>query len=129
MLEAARRAGAAQTFLIVQPMAAAIGASLPIHEPPWSQHLVIVPTAALVGALPLTPSGVGTLELALEELYKAMPAGSQVVAGDGTLVGIGRRATEIVVALVGLMFYLTHRREVEEVYHEAEVASELADSV
>ena len=33
VLEAARRAGAAQTFLIEQPMAAAIGASRPIHEP------------------------------------------------------------------------------------------------
>ena len=33
MLEAARRAGAAQTYLIEQPMAAAIGAALPIHEP------------------------------------------------------------------------------------------------
>ena len=33
MLEAARRAGAAATYLIEQPMAAAIGASLPIHEP------------------------------------------------------------------------------------------------
>ena len=33
VLEAARRAGAAQTFLIEQPMAAAIGASLPNHEP------------------------------------------------------------------------------------------------
>ena len=33
VLEATRRAGAAQTYLIEQPMAAAIGASLPIHEP------------------------------------------------------------------------------------------------
>ena len=33
VLEATRRAGAAQTFLIEQPMAAAIGAGLPIHEP------------------------------------------------------------------------------------------------
>ena len=33
VLEAARRAGAAQTYLLEQPMAAAIGASLPIHEP------------------------------------------------------------------------------------------------
>jgi uncharacterized membrane protein YbhN (UPF0104 family) len=105
-----------------------VAVALPIHEPPWSQHMVMVPTAALVGALPLTPSGVGTTELALEELYKAMPSGNQVVAGDGTLVGIGRRATEIAVALVGLVFYLTHRREVEEVYHEAEVASNLAEA-
>jgi uncharacterized membrane protein YbhN (UPF0104 family) len=104
-----------------------VARALPIHEPPWSQHMVIVPVAALVGALPLTPSGVGTMELAIEELYKAMPGGTQVVAGDGTLVGIGRRATEIAVALVGLVFYLTHRREVEEVYAEAEEAAEIPD--
>jgi rod shape-determining protein MreB and related proteins len=33
VLEAARRAGATTAFLIEQPMAAAIGAQLPIHEP------------------------------------------------------------------------------------------------
>jgi rod shape-determining protein MreB len=33
VIEAARRAGAADAHLIEQPMAAAIGASLPIHEP------------------------------------------------------------------------------------------------
>ncbi len=33
VLEAARRAGASTTYLIEQPMAAAIGAGLPIHEP------------------------------------------------------------------------------------------------
>ena len=33
VVEAARRAGAAEAHLIEQPMAAAIGASLPIHEP------------------------------------------------------------------------------------------------
>ncbi len=33
VLDAARRAGAAQTHLIAQPLAAAIGAALPIHEP------------------------------------------------------------------------------------------------
>ena len=33
VLEATRRAGASQTYLIEQPMAGAIGAGLPIHEP------------------------------------------------------------------------------------------------
>ena len=33
VLEAARRAGAASTYLLEQPMAAAIGAGLDIHEP------------------------------------------------------------------------------------------------
>ena len=42
------------------------------------------------------------------------------MAGDGTLVGIGRRATDIAVALFGLAFYLSNRSEVREVYAEAE---------
>jgi hypothetical protein len=42
------------------------------------------------------------------------------MAGDGTLVGIGRRATDIAVALIGLAFYLSNRSEVREVYAEAE---------
>jgi uncharacterized membrane protein YbhN (UPF0104 family) len=92
---------------------------LPIQAPSWEQHLVIVPIAGIVGAVPLTPSGLGTTELAIEELYKRMP-GIQVMQGDGTLVGIGRRATDIAVALIGLTFYLTHRSEVREVYAEAE---------
>ena len=97
-----------------------VSRGLPIHGPSWSEHLVIVPVAGLVGAIPLTPSGLGTTEFAIEELYKTMPGGDQVATGDGTLVGLGRRATDIVVALVGLGFYLSHRREVDEVFAEAE---------
>jgi glycosyltransferase 2 family protein len=81
--------------------------------------LVIVPIAGIVGAVPLTPSGLGTTELVIEELYKRMP-GVKVMPGDGTLVGIGRRATDIAVALIGLAFYLANRSEVQEVYAEAE---------
>ncbi len=97
-----------------------VARGLPIHEPSWSEHLVIVPVAGLVGAIPLTPSGLGTTEFVVEELYKTMPGGAEVVTGDGTLVGLGRRATDIVVALFGLGFYLSHRREVDEVFAEAE---------
>jgi hypothetical protein len=32
--------------------------------------------------------------------------------------------TELAVALVGLLFYFTHRRQVEEVYAEAEAIEE-----
>jgi len=79
----------------------------------------------LVGAIPLTPSGLGTTEYAIEELYKTMPGGDQIEKGDGTIVGVGRRLTDIAVALVGLGFYLSHRREVQEVFAEAE---EVADA-
>jgi uncharacterized protein (TIRG00374 family) len=101
-----------------------VARGLPIHEPPWAEHLVIVPVAGLVGAIPLTPSGLGTTEFAIEELYKVMPGGHQIEKGDGTLVGVGRRLTDIAVALVGLGFYLSHRREVEEVFAEAEEAAD-----
>lgn len=101
-----------------------IARGLQIDAPPWSQHVVIVPVAGIVSAIPLTPSGLGTMEFAVEELYKAMPNGAAIHQGDGTLVGLGRRATDIVVALAGLAFYLTHRREVDEVLAEAEELSE-----
>jgi uncharacterized protein (TIRG00374 family) len=97
-----------------------IARGLPMNEPSWSEHLVIVPVAGLVGAIPLTPNGLGTTEYAIEELYKTMPGGVDVVNGDGTLVGLGRRVTDLVVAVFGVGFYLSHRREVDEVLAEAE---------
>jgi uncharacterized protein (TIRG00374 family) len=102
-----------------------IARGLPVHAPSWPEHLVIVPTAGLVGAIPITPSGLGTTELAVEELYRTMPGGNANRKGDGSLVALTRRATEIVVALFGLAFYFTHMRAVREVYTEAE---ELVDS-
>jgi uncharacterized protein (TIRG00374 family) len=101
-----------------------IARGLPVHEPSWTEHLVIVPTAGLAGAIPLTPSGLGTTELVVEELYKTMPGGEGDRQGDGTMVALTRRATEIVVALLGLVFYLTHMRTVREVYREAEEAAD-----
>lgn len=101
-----------------------VARGLPIKAPSWSEHLVIVPVAGLVGAVPLTPNGLGTTELAIKELYKRMPD-VQVSPGAGTLVGIGRRVTDIAVALIGLTFYLGHRREVNEALAEAE---EVADT-
>jgi glycosyltransferase 2 family protein len=101
-----------------------VARALPVHEPTWREHLVIVPTAGLIGALPITFSGVGTTELAVEELYKNMPGGDRAQKGDGTLVALTRRVTEIAVALVGLIFYFTHRKRVREVFEEAEEAAD-----
>src|SRR5262249_9378924 len=50
-----------------------VAKALPIDAPSWSQHLTIVPVAGLVGAVPLTPSGLGTTEFTIEEQYKRMP--------------------------------------------------------
>ncbi|HLM19488.1 MAG TPA: rod shape-determining protein MreB, partial [Acidimicrobiia bacterium] len=67
VLEAARRAGAAQTFLIEQPMAAAIGASLPIHEPLGNMIVDI---------------GGGTTEVAVISLGGIVASESIRIAGD-----------------------------------------------
>ena len=100
-----------------------VAEGLPIDAPSFQQHMMIVPIAGIVGTIPLTPSGLGTTELAIEKLYQKMP-GVTSTPGDGTLVGIGRRMTDIAVALIGLAFYLTHRKEVAEVFAEAEEAAE-----
>ena len=63
-------------------------------------------------------------EATIEALYKVMPGGSHILKGQGTLVGIGRRVTDIAVALIGLAFYLSNRREVSEVMAEAEEAAD-----
>ncbi|HEX4415431.1 MAG TPA: lysylphosphatidylglycerol synthase transmembrane domain-containing protein [Lacipirellulaceae bacterium] len=104
-----------------------IARGLNIPAPPWSEHVVIVPMAGVAGAVPLTPSGLGTMEFAVEELYRAMPGGSDVVKGDGTLVGLGRRVTDIAVAMIGLGFYFGHRREVQQVFVEAENIADHTD--
>jgi glycosyltransferase 2 family protein len=97
-----------------------VARGLPIRAPSWPEHLVIVPVASLVGAVLPTPNGLGTTEGTIEALYKAMPGGAGIATGDGTLVGLGRRLTDVVVALIGLGFYLSHSREMKEVFAEAE---------
>jgi uncharacterized protein (TIRG00374 family) len=97
-----------------------IAKGLPIHAPSWREQAVIVPCASLVGAIPMTPSGLGTTEYALDQLYLIMPGGEQRQEGDGFLVGFGRRINDIAVAVIGLTFYLTRRRELNEVMEEAE---------
>jgi hypothetical protein len=67
------------------------------------------------------------MELAVEELYRTMPGGTGGQKGDGTMVALTRRATELTVALVGLVFYLTHRRQIEDVYAEAEEVAEMEE--
>jgi uncharacterized protein (TIRG00374 family) len=103
-----------------------IASGLPVERPTWSEHLVLVPMANIVGAIPATPAGLGTKELAVEKLYTMMPSTIGQAKGDGTLVTLAHRVTEMAVALVGLVYILTHRAEVRQVYEEVD---ELVDEV
>src|SRR5205823_2676140 len=62
-----------------------VARGLAIDGPSWSEHLVIVPVAGLVGSVPVTVSGLGTTEYAIDKLYQAMPGHAAIVAGDGML--------------------------------------------
>lgn len=106
-----------------------VARGLGISAPPWSEHVVIVPMAGVAGAIPLTPNGLGSMEFTVEKLYLAMPGGAAVIPGDGTFAALGRRLTDIAVALIGLSFYLSHKREVREVFAEAEEAADKEDAM
>jgi uncharacterized protein (TIRG00374 family) len=103
-----------------------ISRGLQLKAPTWMEHAVIVPMAGVVGAVPVTPSGFGTMELAVEKLYEEI-AGDKIDTGDGTMVALGRRITDITVALIGLGFYFGRRREVQAVITETEEASNSAN--
>ena len=101
VLEAARRAGAAQTFLIEQPMAAAIGASLPIHEPLGNMIVDIgggtseVAVISLGGVVALEAVRVGSFDIdATIQSYVRREYG----------LAIGERTAEEVKLAIGSVF-------------------------
>jgi hypothetical protein len=99
-----------------------VAKGLPVVAPNFIEHLVIVPVASLAGAIPITPAGLGTLELATDQMYGAMPG---VENGIGTIVTLAHRLTMVAVAVMGVIYYFAYRAEVRVVMAEAE---ELADA-
>jgi uncharacterized protein (TIRG00374 family) len=83
-----------------------------------STYFVLSPLSAATGALPLS---FGPYELVLELLYTSVPQpGVSMQPGQGLLVALGYRVICVLIAIVGVCYYLTSRREVAEVLHEAE---------
>ena len=97
-----------------------IARGLPGDEPTLWEHYVIVPLSMVAGALPLPLAGLGALELALDFLYRHVPAGVEVPRGQGLIVALSFRVIMMGVAVVGLGYYLASRREVDEARQEAE---------
>ena len=91
--------------------------------PTLKEHFIIVPLSMVAGALPITPAGLGTFEIAMQKLYVWVPAGgpSDVIA---VLVALAYRLTTIAIAAVGVVYYWTSRREVREIMEENETAAE-----
>lgn len=99
-----------------------IAQGLPVRAPSLAQHFTVIPVANLAGAIPATPSGLGTMELAVDKLYQVGPATTPIPAGEGTLVALGQRAAMILVAALCLGFYVMERGDLREVIHEVEEA-------
>ncbi|HWA96947.1 MAG TPA: lysylphosphatidylglycerol synthase transmembrane domain-containing protein [Pirellulales bacterium] len=96
-----------------------IALGLPGASPTFAEHLVIVPMTLATGVLPL-PGGLGAFEGALDFLYQAVSAGQTVAPRQGLLVALVFRVITIVIALVGVVFYIMNRRELAEALARAE---------
>ena len=71
----------------------------------------------------MIPLSFGPFEVALNVLYAdiPLPDGGHMVLGQGLVVALGYRVITLLIAAVGLCYYLASRREVAEVIHEAEL--------
>ena len=72
--------------------------------PTVAEHLIIVPLSCLAGAIPLTPAGLGSFEVAMQELYRYIPAYGQSFE-SGVLVALGYRLATITIAVAGVIYY------------------------
>ena len=95
-----------------------IARSLYPAVPTLAEHMIIVPIAMLASAAPITPAGVGVLELVMKWLYEVIPA--TATRASGTLVALVFELVKIVVAAIGTAFYWTAEDAVRKSLEEAE---------
>jgi uncharacterized membrane protein YbhN (UPF0104 family) len=88
------------------------GAALSLHH-----HFVVAPLSAATNVIPLPA---GPQEGALKFLYGALAEAPL----KGLIVSLTYRIITVLIAAVGIAYYLTSRREVEEVLHEVEAERE-----
>jgi hypothetical protein len=91
-----------------------------VHSP--ATHFVVTPISSATGVLPVT---LGPFEGVLNLLYAdvPLPGGAHLPSGQGLVVALGYRIIAVLVAAIGLGYYLAARKEVSEVLHEAEEES------
>jgi len=84
-----------------------------------AEHFVIVPIGWFAQALPLPLGALGAFELAMGELYFFVPKTGMPMA-EGIWIALVYRVVTIIIAAVGIIFYLRNRREVSDVWKDAE---------
>ncbi|WP_367302564.1 lysylphosphatidylglycerol synthase transmembrane domain-containing protein [Allorhodopirellula heiligendammensis] len=106
-----------------------IATSMYAAPPTLAEHFVIVPIGMLASALPITPAGIGVLEVTIETLYHLVPA--RATDASGTLVALVFELVKLVIAGIGTVFYWTAGKDVQESLEYAEEHPEgmAADSI
>lgn len=104
-----------------------VALALPGESPSLGTHFVIVPIAMVANAIPL-PGGLGALELALDSLYRGV-AEASFADGRGFLIAVAYRFITVLLALIGVAYYIAGRRQVAALIHEVEETPERADSM
>ncbi|MFP6604489.1 MAG: lysylphosphatidylglycerol synthase domain-containing protein, partial [Pirellulaceae bacterium] len=85
------------------------------NHPSWGQHVVMVSIANVAGSIPV-PGGLGAFEMALDFLYRRV---ADVQDSQGFVVALGFRLMTLGIALVGVVYYLSGRRELSRLMREA----------
>jgi len=83
------------------------------NHPTIQEMLVIAPLAMLCAALPISPGGMGTLELALTGLYVNVPT-VETTEAQGITVALAFRVFTLGLAFIGAVFYWTNRDAVDQ---------------
>jgi hypothetical protein len=108
-----------------------VARGLPGDCPSLADHFVMIPLAFVTGVLPLPGNGLGAFEVVVKTLYELVPANVHVTEGHGFVVSLCYRAVTVLIAMIGVCYYLASRREVARVLAEAEreIDEEDADSL
>jgi hypothetical protein len=104
-----------------------IARGLPGAAPDLVGHFVVVPMTLVTGVLPLPVNGLGAFEGVLDYLYSVYPCNPPAAPNEGLLVALGYRVVTILIAMIGVVFYLMNRREVAAVMHAAEAEETAAE--
>ena len=91
--------------------------------PTFAENVVIVPLSMLTAAVPISPGGLGTLEIAFDQLSIWIPAETPPV-GQAKIIALVFRVMTLMMAGIGVIFYCVNRKEVSTVLHDAEVSQE-----
>ena len=84
-----------------------------------ARHFVVMPLSA---AMQVIPVPIGPTEFAMNYLYPTVRiAGPIITKGQGLVVALVYRLINLLIAALGVFYYLGNRREMAEVIHEAEV--------